>query len=166
LNSSLYSERSRYPNRSINTNAHRCNTGGSLPITQENRVDFSGGSGANGGRIAPTPIRAPPGWRPNRPSKDFSTALVNEGVPRRIVTGVATTSALVGSTLEGRFVERHAAPQATGRWLRTGSAIDMATSSTDEPQEPREPTHDQAYLWWSRLSRSANASGRPGTRAP
>ena len=26
--------------------------------------------------------------------------------------------------------------------------------------------HDQAYTWWSRPSRSANASGRPGARAP
>ena len=26
--------------------------------------------------------------------------------------------------------------------------------------------HSQAYSWWSRLSRSANASGRPGAIAP
>jgi hypothetical protein len=26
--------------------------------------------------------------------------------------------------------------------------------------------HGQAYIWWSRPSRSANASGRPGAKAP
>ena len=37
-------------------------------------------------------------------------------------------STIVGNALKGRFVEWHTAPQATGGWLRTGSAIDTATS--------------------------------------
>ena len=153
MDSSLHAETSRDPNRRINTNAHRCNARGSLPKTQENSGDFSGSSVANSGRIAPAPISTPlsvhpltgrlptaPCWRPIRPPKHFSTALVKEGAPRRIATGVAMNSAIVGNALEGRFIERHTAPQATGGWLRTGSAIDTATSSTDGPWKPREPT--------------------------
>ncbi len=152
-NSSLYSERSPYPNRLIAPKAHRCNARGSLPTTQENGGDFSGSSVANSGRVAPTPVSAPPSvyppagrlptapcLRPNGPLKDCSTTLVKEGTPRRIATGVAMNSAMVRNALKGRFGERHTAPQATEGWLRTGSAIDMATSSTDGPQEPREPT--------------------------
>jgi hypothetical protein len=48
---------------------------------------------------------------------------------------------MAGNTLNGRPLGRQTQPLlAAGRRLRTGSAIDMATSLMDGPRESREPT--------------------------
>jgi hypothetical protein len=141
--------------------------------------DFSGSSMAKGARITPTLISGAFSFIPTRESAANGSLPETQSSPEDLhltgKEGGAEKNCYRGC-YEHYYGWEHAQwplPQAADP-----AALSCGTAPTNGKRDRHghlsygraagitRTYHGQAYIWWSRPSRSANASGRPGARAP